>query len=295
MTQMIELGVGHTVELERTFTLPDNRAMAALCRDDNPIYEETDRQAHGRFLSPVVHPLLLYGLICQGMNGEAFGQGSWPVEQSLMYPTGVNPGEKLRAHLQITQVEAQNFVHVLATVEQPDGDPGCVSHSVVSVNKSPGHKAYFSNPKEALHWSRLPWTSPKEMGSLRLGQMSAVKRIFTAVDVDRYRQLSGDENPFYHDYTAALEAGFEDTPLPPPLLAALFAHLLGSVCPGPGSSLLRQRLLFARPGYPGEEFTASVEVIYLSPQRQTAQLRLVETSQSGETICEGEALVFIPE
>jgi acyl dehydratase len=76
-------------------------------------------------------------------------------------------------------------------------------------------------------------------------------------------------------------------------LGGLFSFLLGTRLPGRGTNWLKQRLVFPRPAYPGQEITARVEITRLRPEKELVNLRTTCTNPQGEIICDGEALVLV--
>lgn len=125
------------------------------------------------------------------------------------------------------------------------------------------------------------------MKGLEVGQRASVTWTFTRNDVVEYAALTGD--------TRLGVAGHErDTMiLPGPLIGGLFSHLLGTRLPGRGTNWLKQRLCFERPARVGDALTATVEITRLRPEKELVNLKTVCRDGSGETVCDGEALVLV--
>ncbi|MGE5140448.1 MAG: MaoC family dehydratase [Rudaea sp.] len=118
------------------------------------------------------------------------------------------------------------------------------------------------------------------MKNLKVGQAASEKRTFTEADLEEYTGLAGSRSRDFRN-------------VPPPLLGALFSHLLGTRLPGRGTNYLKQRLEFRRAVSPGEEIEAFVEIIRLRPEKELVNLRTVCSNAAGEIVCEGEALVLV--
>lgn len=118
------------------------------------------------------------------------------------------------------------------------------------------------------------------MKNLQVGQAAREKRTFTEADLQEYADLAGSLSR-------------DSRHVPPPLLGAMFSHLLGTRLPGPGTNYLKQRLEFRRAVSPGEEIEAFVEIVQLRPEKELVNLRTVCLTAAGEIVCEGEALVLV--
>jgi len=124
------------------------------------------------------------------------------------------------------------------------------------------------------------------MKGLSIGQEASITRIFTAENVAAYRALTGDRG---------LGFGSLPTPaaVPGPLLAGMFSDLLGTKLPGRGTNWLKQQLRFPTSALVGEEITAHVQITRLRPDKDLVNLSTTCTNQTGQTVCEGEALVLV--
>lgn len=117
--------------------------------------------------------------------------------------------------------------------------------------------------------------------TLAVGDWAEIQRVFTAVDAAALAALTGD--------------GGDGVRVPEPLLAALFSTLLGTRLPGPGTNYLKQDLHIAAPALLGQPVTARVTVTRLRPQQRLVDLHTRCTGPQGALICEGRALVLVPD
>lgn len=121
------------------------------------------------------------------------------------------------------------------------------------------------------------------------GQTARVTKRITMAEIDAFIALTGDDNPLHHDVAYAESTRFGGLIGHGMLTAGLVSTVLGTRLPGPGCVYLGQTLRFVSPVYPGDEITATAEVVELYPERRHARLRTVCTNQRGEIVIEGEA------
>jgi hypothetical protein len=124
------------------------------------------------------------------------------------------------------------------------------------------------------------------MKGLSVGQEATVSRVFTVEDLTVYQSLSGDEGLSFGPLPTS-------GAVPGPLLAGMFSDLLGTKLPGRGTNWLKQQLRFPTSALVGEEITASVQITRLRPDKNLVNLSTRCTNQTGEIVCEGEALVLV--
>lgn len=116
---------------------------------------------------------------------------------------------------------------------------------------------------------------------LALGDRAELARVFCAADVSALSALTGDGGDARH--------------VPEPLLAALISCLLGTRLPGPGTNYLKQHLRFVARAALGQPITAQVTVTRLRADRRLVDLHTLCTGPDGALLCEGRALVLLPD
>lgn len=278
--------VGAKVTLRRRMALEDFTRFAALSGDDNPIHTDPDFAARTRFGRPVAHGMFLFGLI-SAVIGDRM-PGAIILEQELMFPTPTCADEEISVQMEVAAIRADEGIAELNTaVIRPNGEAGCQGRAVVCVGETAG----WPGVPDVV----IPAVSTETMAfkGLRRGQRAALWRTFTLEDLRAYVDLTGDANPLYADRAYAIRRGFRGIVLPGPLLGSLISCLLGTRLPGWGTNYLKQRFYFPAPAYPGEEIVAAVKVIRLRPEKELVNLRTTCRGPSGETLCDGEALVLV--
>ncbi len=274
--------------IRRPLTQEDFCRFARLSGDDNPIHTDPDFSACSRFGRPVAHGMFLYGLAL-AVVGRLLPGPVWVLEQEIRFPTPSYAGEEVTVEAESTAIwPDEGRAEVRIAVIRPGGEPGCEGYAVVC--RTPEGVRQPSPDESFLTW---PPSEGERLKGLRLREHYVLKRLFTVEDVQAYIALTGDENPLYTDVALARRWDLARPMLPSGLIGALFSCLLGMHLPGPGTNYLKQRFLFPRPAYPGEELTASVEIVRLRPEKELVNLRTLCRNPAGETICDGLALVLV--
>ncbi|MHA1149816.1 MAG: MaoC family dehydratase [Promethearchaeota archaeon] len=103
-----EFEVGMKAEFSHTFTKEETEVMADLIGDHNPFHYEGEFIQKTRFKKPIVHGLLVGGMISH-FGGELFpGPGCLAEEIDLKFLKPVFFGDKIYAFCEITEVDKKN-------------------------------------------------------------------------------------------------------------------------------------------------------------------------------------------
>jgi 3-hydroxybutyryl-CoA dehydratase len=125
-----------------------------------------------------------------------------------------------------------------------------------------------------------------------IGQSAALRRTFTAADVQHFAQLSGDFNPLHLDDAFAARSRFGRRIVHGLLAASQFSTLIANELPGPGSIYLEQSLSFRSPIPLDAEVEFRIvisEVVKDNIFRMETTATLLET---GELALSGQATVL---
>ncbi len=276
----MKLTIGETVVRPLTFTQAQFDRFAALSGDDNPIHVDPQFAARTRFGRTVAHGMFLYANIRRALGEIA--PGASQAEQSLLFPAPTYTGEPLQLRLTVAEVTADGRIRVITELVKADGRFGCQGEAVLQV----GWPATLPDAPAAMPGEPVEWRG------LAVGQAASLHRAYTAAELAEYVDLLGETNPLFADAAHARQIGLRGTPLPGPLLGALFSCLLGTQLPGRGTNWLKQRLLIRIPVYPGDELAAHVQIVRLRPEKELVNLRTWIVA-AGQTVCDGEALVWV--
>ena len=102
-----EFKVGMRAEFSHTFTQKETEIMADLIADHNPFHYDGEFIKNTRFKRPIVHGLLVGGMISH-FGGELFpGPGCLAEEISFKFLKPVYFGDTIKAIAEITKIEKE--------------------------------------------------------------------------------------------------------------------------------------------------------------------------------------------
>ncbi len=112
MTHTYEsLQVGDTFTFSRTISESDVRLFADVTGDDNPIHIDPEHAAATRFGKPIVHGVLLLGIISKVLGRDFPGPGSIAVSISAKFLRPVPVGSEIRIEAKVAE-KIERYKHV---------------------------------------------------------------------------------------------------------------------------------------------------------------------------------------
>ncbi|MCP4690945.1 MAG: MaoC family dehydratase [Desulfobacterales bacterium] len=287
----MRITTGQVETFTRTFSQEDFDRFADLTRDANPIHVDPEFSRGTRFGRTVAHGMMLYSQINRVLNSRLPGPGTLQVRQELMFRSPTFTDTEISVRLEILDIRPDKAqAEVKSAIHLPDGSLGCDGKTRVHL---PGWRGGFPGVDPNFGMAdRVEKTDARTLKHLGIGQRAEMKRTFTPSDIEEYAALTGDANPLYMDADFARKAGFKNPIVPGPLLSGMFSHLLGMRLPGMGTNWLKQNLHFPAPAHPGDEITASVEIVRLRPDKNLVNLRDVCTNSAGDLVCQAHSLVL---
>ena len=128
---------------------------------------------------------------------------------------------------------------------------------------------------------------------LSVGQSYDYRRTVTLEVIERFSEVSGDDNPLHLDEDFAKGTRFGGRIAHGMLSAAFISAIIGGNFIAPGAIYLKQSLTFLAPVRPGDEVIARVTVKELLAEKKRAVLD-TRCLVRGEPVIAGEALVIAP-
>lgn len=105
------LEIGQTFSVERTLTADDVQQFADVTGDDNPIHIDEAYAATTRFGQPIVHGVLLLGIISKVLGRDFPGPGSVAVSLSARFLRPVPVGSTIRVEASVAE-KIDRYRHV---------------------------------------------------------------------------------------------------------------------------------------------------------------------------------------
>ena len=125
------------------------------------------------------------------------------------------------------------------------------------------------------------------------GQVYTHDFIFTQDDVNRFAEVTGDENPVHTDAEYAATTMFKKPIMHGMLGASLFSKVFGVLFPGEGTIYLKQSLSFLKPMYAGVNYEAVFTVKEVLKDKHRAIIEtLIKDKTTGNVCTSGEATVM---
>jgi acyl dehydratase len=124
------------------------------------------------------------------------------------------------------------------------------------------------------------------------GQTASRTRTVRQRDIELFTELTGDRNPLHYDEQAASASRFGGIIVQGGVTSGLLNAVVAEELPGPGTVFLHVDWDFKAPVKPGDEITATVEVLEVREDKPLTTLRTTITNQEGTVVLDGSALVW---
>ncbi|HUV11706.1 MAG TPA: MaoC family dehydratase [Acidimicrobiia bacterium] len=125
-----------------------------------------------------------------------------------------------------------------------------------------------------------------------VGDKASRTRTVLASDIEHFTAISGDRNPLHYDIDAAERSRFGRVIVQGGVTSGLLNALVAEDLPGPGSVFLHVDWSFKAPVGPGDEITATAEVLEARDDKPIFTLATTITNQDGVVVLDGTALVW---
>jgi acyl dehydratase len=129
-------------------------------------------------------------------------------------------------------------------------------------------------------------------GRPRVGQKAERSRRVEPDDIQRFTDLSGDENPLHFDEGFAARTRFGEIVVQGGITTAILNAVVAQDLPGPGSVLLHVDWSFKAPVRPGDTITGIVEVLQVRQDKPITRVRTTVVRDDGTVVVEGTALCY---
>ncbi|MCD4693517.1 MAG: SDR family oxidoreductase [Calditrichales bacterium] len=131
--------------------------------------------------------------------------------------------------------------------------------------------------------------------SIKVGDKAEITHVITQRDVDKFVDLSGDDNKLHVDKEYASKTTFKKPVVHGMLGAAFISALIGTKLPGDGALWFAQNFEFLLPARVGDSITVKAEVVKKVERIQTIELSTEIYNQHKQKITTGTAKVKLIE
>lgn len=128
-----------------------------------------------------------------------------------------------------------------------------------------------------------------------IGQVAELEHVVTIDDLNRFVELTGDDNRLHTDPTYAAQTSFKNPVVHGMLGAAFISTIIGTKLPGDGALWFAQQLEFLLPVRIGDCLTIRAEVIRKDERARTIELQTDILNQHRQKVTTGIAKVKIVE
>lgn len=110
-----ELALGQRAKRTKKFSEEDVRDFARISGDMNPIHLDSDIASRSIFGKPVVHGMLLNGLISAAIGMELPGEGAIYVGQDSSFKAPVFYGDEITVEVEVQELREEKKIAKLST------------------------------------------------------------------------------------------------------------------------------------------------------------------------------------
>lgn len=126
---------------------------------------------------------------------------------------------------------------------------------------------------------------------IKVGDVTELDRKITAEDVQKFCDLTGDDNPLHMDSAYASKTPFRKRVVHGMLTASFISTIIGTKLPGRGSLWLSQTLRFLLPVRIDDTVKVIARVKHKSVSNRVLTLEIIVVNQDGQKLLEGDAMV----
>lgn len=127
------------------------------------------------------------------------------------------------------------------------------------------------------------------------GDTASVVKTITDVEIRRFVELTGDDNPLHVDAEFANRTPFKEIVVHGMLGASFISTVIGTKLPGPGALWVSQSFDFSLPVRLGDTLSVACTVVRKHARDRLLELDMRITNQHGQTVLKGQGKVKLLE
>ena len=126
-----------------------------------------------------------------------------------------------------------------------------------------------------------------EYEELEIGHKEEFSVTVTEDMLDRFREITGDMNPFHRDDDFAMKHGFRSHAAFGMLTASFLSTMAGMYLPGEKSIIQNTEVKFMQPVYPGDRLTFCGEVAEKNDAYRVIRIKVSVKNDAGKKVLRG--------
>jgi 3-oxoacyl-[acyl-carrier protein] reductase len=130
---------------------------------------------------------------------------------------------------------------------------------------------------------------------INIGVKESLKHVITSSDIDKFVELTGDDNKLHVDKEFAKTTPFKKPVVHGMLGASFISTLIGTKLPGDGALWFSQSLEFLLPVRVGDELTVNAEVVKKIDKDKIIELNIEIRNQDKQVVTKGVSKVKVVE
>ena len=131
----------------------------------------------------------------------------------------------------------------------------------------------------------------KDIKDFKIGDKAHLKHRITTHDVERFVELTGDDNPLHVDPDYAENSAMKGIVTHGMLSASFLSTIIGKQLPGSGALWVSQSIEFLAPVRLNDELDVQAEIVEIHAKQRLMKLNASILNQRGKEILRGECLV----
>ena len=126
-----------------------------------------------------------------------------------------------------------------------------------------------------------------KISDISVGMQECFTRTITAEMMQKFLEITADENPLHVDESFARSKGFSNRVVYGMLTASFISTLGGVYMPGKYCLIQNVEVKFAKPVFIGDELTISGEVSRIDPDLKYLEIKVTIRNQKNEKVLRG--------
>jgi len=127
------------------------------------------------------------------------------------------------------------------------------------------------------------------MSKLKIGDTYSEKVRFTQANVDKFAEISGDNNPIHINAEYAANTPFGKPIVHGFFAGAIFSKVFGTQWPGEGTIYMFQDMFFKAPVFVEQDYTAKFEVLEIDEAKHRGVIQCILENAEGKAVITGQA------